>query len=369
MRIVILTTIILLLASCGKESKEGKEANYKIFQEDGYQTIVNKNKAAQGELKFDKKLALELDIPDSIKNKISYLSLNSLEMDDKGNFYYLNGSKSKIYKFNPEGKYELSFGHSGQGPGEFNYCYYLTTKKDTVIIYNIDKRVLIKYSDKGQFISEMKLDQKITDIDMLGDNYLISNNSMFMKEGHWYREMDLILTDEHGKELKNLLNNESKFNVEGFNPAIGLKFAISGNNLYFAENGEKEFQINKFDSNGNKLLEIKRNYRRVSYSEEEKKELKENSSFSIVANGKEQKVKVEVDYKQAIEKIFTDKDQRIWVKAALSSEEIKRDSLTKYEIYDQNGIYQYYYRSNDYFIFLKDKFVIKEDGKIKVYNY
>ncbi len=41
-------------------------------------------------------------------------------LDDAGNLYILDSGNDRIQKFGPDGKYIITFGRKGQGPGEFN---------------------------------------------------------------------------------------------------------------------------------------------------------------------------------------------------------------------------------------------------------
>ncbi len=45
---------------------------------------------------------------------------SDIVLDDAGNLYILDSGNDRIQKFSPEGKYIVTFGRKGQGPGEFN---------------------------------------------------------------------------------------------------------------------------------------------------------------------------------------------------------------------------------------------------------
>ncbi len=367
MRILILTMVMLLLVSCGKDGQK-KEANYKIFEKDGYQTIVNKNKPARGELKLEKKLALEFALPDSIKAEIgSTFDINMLEIDNQGNFYILLSRTSKIYKFNPKGEYQLSFGHRGQGPGEFNDWYQLDIKQDTIVVYNREKNLLIKYSSQGKLVDELTpASNSLSNLEIMGADYLSASTSMSTEGAAFILKEELILMDEQGKEKKNIVAKSKKFDFTKYNPGLGFRFTSTNKNLYLAKNSDREFQIDKYNGLGEKILEIKRNYIKVPYTAEEKEELAKRYNVSV--NGESKKIDFEIGYKQAINYLFADKYERIWVEAA-SLENNQADSLTRFEIYDKSGIYQYNFKAKEEFRFLADKLVLYEDGKIKVYDY
>ncbi len=67
-----------------------------------------------GELCLDMKKVVEVGKKEDI-----FYFFNSVCEDDDGNFYVLDNKRYNVLKFSPEGKYLLSFGNRGEGPGDF----------------------------------------------------------------------------------------------------------------------------------------------------------------------------------------------------------------------------------------------------------
>ena len=62
--------------------------------------------------------------------------------DDEGNIYVTDWDKKRIQKYNPQGKFLLTIGRKGQGPGEFGNLSVARFDKDNNIYY---QKFLRKY--------------------------------------------------------------------------------------------------------------------------------------------------------------------------------------------------------------------------------
>lgn len=89
---------------------------------------------------------------------------------------YLIDDSCKIHSYNVKGRkveYIKTFGHEGEGPGEFKWLLHLRVKGDHLEIPTIGK--LARFSLDGQFLDEVKVPVRTFKnmIARIGDNYLV----------------------------------------------------------------------------------------------------------------------------------------------------------------------------------------------------
>ena len=80
------------------------------------------------------------------------------EIYDTGNeFIFPNRSDKGIYTYSKSGEYLSKFNHLGDGPGEYGFIQSFWVEKDTVFLYDINKRRLLSYSLKGGHLKSWKV--------------------------------------------------------------------------------------------------------------------------------------------------------------------------------------------------------------------
>ena len=80
-----------------------------------------------------------------------------MEMDEQGHFYVSDVTLNTILKFSPSGKYLLSIGESGQGPGEFTMMYQFCIANGRIYLNDQANRRLQIMSTEGAFIDLFKV--------------------------------------------------------------------------------------------------------------------------------------------------------------------------------------------------------------------
>lgn len=110
------------------------------------------------------------------QNKIEIILSNAIEIgkedllfgdvtavceDEQGNFFVVDQLEPRIYKFGPDGKRLLAFGHRGQGPGDFQRPSRITfTPKGELAI--ADEMYAVSFlTPDGQFIKRVHLNQAL----------------------------------------------------------------------------------------------------------------------------------------------------------------------------------------------------------------
>ena len=79
--------------------------------------------------------------------------LDTFAADSKGNIYVLNfqTENNHIFKFNPDGTFNRSFGHHGQGPGELSRpIAIICTDAEELLVSDPDNTKLVYLSPEGE---------------------------------------------------------------------------------------------------------------------------------------------------------------------------------------------------------------------------
>jgi hypothetical protein len=119
---VLLGVVVLFSVSCGNKNQEAggtalankTHLHTKII--DGIMHIYNTSAPTKGVVTTELELLREID--SSKINPETSAFFNDVAKDSKNNLFLLDRRASRIYKFNPKGRFEKSFLQKGEGPGE-----------------------------------------------------------------------------------------------------------------------------------------------------------------------------------------------------------------------------------------------------------
>ena len=143
-------------------------------------TILSNTKTPQPEngipirLVFEEELSIGTEYGDEeymFGKRVNFIT------DDQGNFYVNDWDRKKIRKFDSEGRFLLSIGGPGQGPGEFRNPWGPTFTPDgTIFIMDIAARRLSFFYTNGDFLNQTKIP------DGLSVRHICSNGLYLMGE-------------------------------------------------------------------------------------------------------------------------------------------------------------------------------------------
>ncbi|MCK4889931.1 MAG: hypothetical protein KAS97_08365 [Candidatus Aminicenantes bacterium] len=176
-------------------------------------------------------------------------------------------------------KFKKKFGRKGEGPGELktapSIANYIIPLKDSFLIASMDKSIL--FNVNGDVIREFRIPLFTNYLYPANENYI----GMRFKPGDkgiaWF---ELTILDKEMKDIKVF----HKQKMSGGQNMVDLTFdgmgiAVSGDKLY-VENSPDGFEILVFDMNGNSISKIKKDYKKVkftdSYKERTMNKLKES---------------------------------------------------------------------------------------------
>jgi hypothetical protein len=272
---IIIPAALLILSSCGLDQSNSVEII------DGITIYKNGNYPVGRDLTIKTELLFTLnqdtgDTTDVIR------TISAIEADDEGNIYVLDRRKGSVFKFNKSGSFEKTFGSRGNGPGEMTAPTELICSEDT--LYAVDRRLrkVIVFDKDGKYIKDIiplrdngfpESMVKMSDGNFAG---ILFGRSGGRGSSEMSITYNLAILDRKFEKKADIISKKLEVDFREFMPDDFLnKFVYGNGSIYVAENSEGRYQINVYDSSGNKKEEIRKNFARVSYTAEERLFMKE----------------------------------------------------------------------------------------------
>ena len=388
--------LMISLVSCSKENNDNSsenKRNYKVVtNKDGVKTIFNRNKPSDENLKFGFKEVLTIKGEDESSNNPDRLftAVDRMSIDDSGNIYLFDTGSFSIKKFDKSGKFINSFGRKGTGPGEYVNQPSLTCLDDTLYVADGNNNKILLFDNKGKFVRDILFSAKAPKfLFPAGKNKFVGLDFGDEIAGEkMYIKSRVSVYNAKLENVKVLTSKKIDFNLSNpqMNPMDFIQLFNSTKNIICTgEISENKYRINVFDLSGNLKFNIEKGYKKVKMNKEEAKKMGKNISVSD-DNGNIVKNKIKDYYKKAINGIFIDKYERIWINPAIeykNGEKIEKVDLY-FDIFDKDGVFlkrfspDFFKDSNDFRLFLKFTFygeylyiIDKEndDFVIKVFEY
>ena len=278
-RFTTFTLLIALLISCSKNE------TMTVVEKDGIKHYQNRNIPADPELKFvtDGKITISGNNEDSLK---CFLAATDIEIDDEGNYYIFDPRKQKIFKFDPEGNFMLSFLGRGTGPGETDGAQDIAIVGDSVTVCSPGAARGSVFNTDGNFAYHQAIampglyyganDTGIGDNEILGFNPILNateddvfiGNELVIKNKKYEKQLVLhtIPATLHPSD------------IEGAK-IIFMPFTYYGDNIYFAPDFPENYSIHIKNRKGEMKGIISKYAARIEYNPEEKKHYEESSRF------------------------------------------------------------------------------------------
>ncbi len=212
----------------------------------------------------------------------------SFNTDDEGNFYVTDSYNHRIQKYNPEGKYLLTIGREGQGPGEFQSLSIPRFNKDNnIYIIDWSNRRVSFFDKDGQYLNQIRLQERFVDpyINSKGfivaDKWNMAQESNVQRQTHLYGLFDnefnivaelfkdeIVTPMPTGKDASALGDFIAKtFSVMAFRPSV--IFTLAKNDFIYLGFPEK-YEIIVYSPEGKPARKITRDYDPLPVNEKDK---------------------------------------------------------------------------------------------------
>lgn len=341
-KLLPLVLILSLFISCGR-----KQDRVERILEDGVEVVLNrlepyKIKSEPSQLFLDEEFFIDFEREDFAKIGISDVIGFDVDSDSCIYIAISRSSGDFIFKFDAKGNFLFSFGRRGQGPGEMESPTYLRINEaDQIGVSDFGRKKLCLFEKNGDFLREISLASNHRLATLLGNGkILVMKGSFKPEEGRI--EFPVILSNEDLKEIKMLHPGRHMPNFTLANKVNGLSLYIDYNvwriskRLIYVGNYGKGYEFLIYDTEGNLLRKIRKEYHEVKVSDQIKEKifnwLKSNlNQFDLV------KTKLYFpEFYPPFQFFFLDEKNRLFV---MTYEKGKGPKDFIYDIFSPDGIF------------------------------
>ncbi len=115
-------------------------------------------------IKFVQDLSIKSNEAD---DRTSFLSVERVDSDSKGNIYALASREYKVQVYDPKGAYLRTIGKKGQGPGEFEVPVNIIVGKDDFLyVFDYAKAAFVVFDPQGKYVNNLSMKGKLFDISL-----------------------------------------------------------------------------------------------------------------------------------------------------------------------------------------------------------
>lgn len=270
-KLIYLVLILSIFLYCAP-----KQEKVERILEDGVEVVINhiepyKIKGEPSTFTLEEEFMIDLERDDLAE--IGLTKIHDFAVDSIGNIYFSgsHGKENLIFKFDASGNYLKSFCPRGQGPEELPSApMMMFTEEDKLVAYNRMK--FLFFEPDGSLVMEVK-----SNVPSYGDaKYLDNNNYLIrilrdLERGSEEGLVIQILYDSQLNEIKELEKIElpSPFSqrIKGIYHTVVVE--VNAGKI-FTGNQMRDYEIHVYDFNGNLIRKIRKDYRKISPSEEYK---------------------------------------------------------------------------------------------------
>lgn len=143
----------------------------------------------------------------------NYKGIFNYFVDFEGNVYIANDAQMKIDKFDPEGKFVVSYGRAGEGPGEFPYVPpFCVDSKGKLYAFPFPLGKIIVFNKDGKFIENISLPRKYWDQVAVKAEPTINGKIIIVFSNHFI--FNFVLFSPETKTFKFLREDKKRFSAK-----------------------------------------------------------------------------------------------------------------------------------------------------------
>lgn len=240
------------------------------------------SRSLQGQVNSEKKyssfkleILFRLNTSDQRLNEVGLFDFTDFEVDPKGNLYVLSSKSdtNSVFKFDPKGQFLKALVKKGQGPGEIERASLIHLTHDANLFLRDEARQKAGLYDlEGKMLTEKKTPLGMWNLYPLPNGNYLGLESIF---GAQVKEWGLILAllDNEFKKIKELdrLTFPNPYQQKSVDASLHMIFFEVTANKIYAGCGERSYEFQVYDLNGNLIKKITREYQKSKNIEEFKK--------------------------------------------------------------------------------------------------
>ena len=225
----------------------------------------------------------------------NYLFGDSLyvSMDDQWYYYVTDWDRKRIQKYSQEGRYLLSIGRQGEGPGEFgNVWTPQFDRNGNIYVRDIANHKVAFFTKEGKHVKDIRMETGVGDIHILSNGNYFTYKTENIKDANVSRYLyvygvyntELDLLSEIHRDYHNLPNRGNKSRTEfvagilsagAFQPS--LIYHVTEEGLIYAGFPEK-YEICIYNQEGKLQKIVSREYDRAKVSQKHRDDFFDNQS-------------------------------------------------------------------------------------------
>ena len=282
--------------------------------------------------------------------------------DEKGHFYVTDWDRKRILKYSPEGKYLLTIGSQGQGPGEFqNPSVARFDRNGNIYATDIASRRISIFDRSGVFLRQIPIPDGFGALYMNSRGYFVASQSVRLdSEARLGWKIIYGLFDDKFKLITELYSQESRYkppagrdssSLARFTAEILSRIAFQPVPTYRLENDDLIFCSNPencsiivYSPNGQKIRTIQKDYEPSKVTERDKEYFVRLVAEGYLSRGP--LARSEEQKKEIIKLIEYPKFKPAFLTFALMENgwlivavEIVPDEATLFDLFDEGGRY------------------------------
>ena len=287
--------------------------------------------------------------------------------DEDGNFYVADYDTHRILKYDSEGKYLLTFGREGQGPGEFQSLSIPRFNKDNNLYITDARNRRISFFDKdGKYLKQIRMSEIHVNPSINSKGLILANKFNTSEEGNTQKRISIYgLFDDKFNLVVELYKDETEFplptgidassmagyigkvySLLAFRPQVIT--ALANNDSIYLGYPDK-YEINVYSHEGKPMRKITREYEPIPVNKKDEESFAKLAGENLpnppftedIKNKALQKIKYP-KYKPAYQS-FTLMDNG-WLVVIVDAIE---DEYTLFDIFNQQGKYIAHFKTPD----------------------
>ena len=348
-------TVILLAVNYSPEESFAEETT--IIQKSEDVVIISNPKTPAYEMRIVFKEELTIG---EVEGDENYMFGGSIyfNTDDEGNFYVADWENHRIQKYDQEGKYLLTIGREGQGPGEFrSLSSPRFDKYNNLYITDLPNRRISIFDKEGKYLRQMRMQERYFNSYINSKGFVVAYKWNMFQEGNVQKQTSLYgLFDDKFNLVAELFKDEivtpmptgmdassmaktlaKSYSLLAFRPQASITLADT-DFIYFGY--PEKYEISVYSPNGKLARKVVRDYESIPVGEKDKISFVKMLSKAlppILTEDIKKKVFQNIKYpkyKPAYQR-FTLMENG-WLAVIVDSVE---DEYTLFDLFDQEGRY------------------------------